>query len=195
MLLVLALDWHRENPMLHINICLQSVSFFLVYYFGYLLLLLLFLFFFFLQCWVSIAAHRHYLVAVSRGYSLVMLCRLLIVVASLVPKHLLLVLIWGYCFLLSFLRPWLIYQSCMFTFGPDGAVGILLTLHCHFYIIILSSFLKYPPVLKLMLLKHAVCYPPGFGHFYLWVNTPHSLKIFGSWLTNTTLCPYFCCNS
>ena len=147
-------------------------------------------FFFFPHCWVFIAAHRHYLVAVSGGYSSVMLCRLFIVVASLVPKHSLLVLIWGYCFLWSFLRPWLIYHSCMFTFGSDGAVGILLALHCHFYIIILSSFLKYPPVLKLMLLKYA-----GFGRFYLWVNTPCSLKIFGSWLTNTTVSPYFYCNS
>ena len=103
---------------------------------------------FFLQCWVFIAAHRHYPVVVSRGYSLVMLCRLLIVVASLVPKHLLLVLIWGYCFLLSFLRPWLTYHTCKFTFGPDGAVGILLTPHCHFYIIILPSFLKYPTVIS-----------------------------------------------
>ena len=193
MLLVLALDWHRENQMLHINTCLQFGSFFLVYYFGYLLLL--FLFFFFLHCWVFIAANRHYLVAVSRGYSSVMLCRLFIVVAFLVPKHSLLVLIWRYCFLLSFLRPWLIYHSCMFTFGSDGAVGILLALHCHFCIIILSSFLKYPPVLKLMLWKYAVCYPPGCGCFYLWVNTPCSLKIFGSWLTNTTVSPYFYCNS
>ena len=93
MLLVLALDWHRDNRMLIINTCLQSGSFFLVYYFGYLLLLFHAAPPFFLQCWVFIAAHRHYPVVVSRGYSLVMLCRLLIVVASLVPKHLLLVLI------------------------------------------------------------------------------------------------------
>lgn len=72
--------------------------------------------------------------------------------------------IWECCFLLSLLKLWLIYLSHLFTFGPDGAIGILLSLHCHFYIIVLPSFLKYPPALKSVLLKYAVCCPPGFGH-------------------------------
>lgn len=49
-----------------------------------------FFFFFFKfswQCWVFIAAHRFSPVAVSEGYSLVAVCRLLIAVASLVAEH------------------------------------------------------------------------------------------------------------
>lgn len=148
-------------------------------------------FFFFCSAGSSLP-YRHYLVArKQRHYSLVMLCRLLIVVASLVPKHLLLVLIWGYCFLLSFFRPWLIYHSCMFTFGPDGAVGILLTPSLPFSACLSYPPSKIPPVLKLMLLKHTFCYPLVLVIFISGLV----LKIFGSWLTNTTLCPYFCCNS
>ena len=38
-------------------------------------------------CWISVAACRPFLVAESRNYCLVAVCRLLIAVASLVVEH------------------------------------------------------------------------------------------------------------
>ena len=42
---------------------------------------------YFWLCWVSVAARGFSLVVVSRGYSLVAVCWLLIAVASLVSEH------------------------------------------------------------------------------------------------------------
>lgn len=67
---------------------------------------------------------------------------------------------------------------------PNGAIGIPLVLHCHFYIIVLSSLLKY------------CLLPFWFWSFVdLWVSAPHSLKIFGCWLSNTAFCHCFYHNS
>ena len=56
--------------------------------------LIQFVFFFFLRfiylfwlLWVFVAAHRLSLVAASGGYSLVVVCRLLIMVASLIVEY------------------------------------------------------------------------------------------------------------
>ena len=50
----------------------------------YVFILLIYLFW---LCWVCVAAHRFSLVAASGGFSLVVMCGLLIVVASLVVEH------------------------------------------------------------------------------------------------------------
>ena len=42
---------------------------------------------YFWLCWVFIAVHRLSLVVANRDYSLVVVCRLLIVAASVVAKH------------------------------------------------------------------------------------------------------------
>ena len=47
----------------------------------------IYLLIYFWLCWVSVAAHRLSLVSESRSYSLVAMCQLLNVVASLVVEH------------------------------------------------------------------------------------------------------------
>ena len=50
-------------------------------------MLLFFIYFLFWQRWVFVAACGLSLVAASGGYSFIVVCRLLIVVASLVAEH------------------------------------------------------------------------------------------------------------
>ena len=50
-------------------------------------IILFYLFFFFWLCWVFLAEHSLSLVLVSRGYSLVEVHWLLILVASLIAEH------------------------------------------------------------------------------------------------------------
>ena len=54
---------------------------------------------------------------------------------------------------------------------------------------------KIPPSFKVSAVKICCLLPSRFWSFDLWGNPPHSLEIFGYWLTNTTLCLYFCHDS
>ena len=58
-------------------------------YFFFNFVFFFFFFFYFGLCWVFVAARAFFLVLASRGYSLVMVLRLLIGVASLAAEHML----------------------------------------------------------------------------------------------------------